>query len=140
MVGKPCPIVRKAFPLAAEAFPIVRKAFPLTGEATCIRQVNQSLRGWIEFFQIVTEAEEWELHKLDAHVRRRLRAIKLKHWKRRRTIVRRLIGLGVKAPTAWSVVYHRSKSWWALSGALPVNKALSNAWFRSIRLRRPEAR
>src|SRR5215204_3931131 len=26
--------------------------------ATCIRQVNQSLRGWIEFFQIVTEAEE----------------------------------------------------------------------------------
>ncbi len=98
--------------------------------AACVRQVNQSLRGWVEFFQIVTAAEEWTLHTLDAHIRRRLRAIKLKHWKRRRTIARRLIRLGIKAYTAWNLVYRRGKSWWALSGALPVNKALSNAWFR----------
>jgi len=98
--------------------------------AACVRQINQSLRGWIEFFQIVTKAEEWELHKLDAHVRRRLRAIKLKHWRNRRTIARRLIRLGIKAYTAWNLVYRRGKSWWALSGALPVHKALSNAWFR----------
>jgi len=98
--------------------------------AACVRQVNQSLRGWIEFFQIVTEAEERELHKLDAHIRRRLRAIKLKHWRNRRTIARRLIRLGIKTYTAWNLVYRRGKSWWALSSALPVHKALSNAWFR----------
>jgi hypothetical protein len=98
--------------------------------AACVRQVNEFLRGWIEFFHIVTEAEQWELHKLDAHLRRRLRAIKLKHWRSRRTIARRLIRLGIKAYTAWNLVYRRGKSWWALSGALPVNKALTNAWFR----------
>ena len=37
-----------------------------------------------------------ELRKIDAHIRRRLRAILLRHWKRRRTIVRNLIALGVK--------------------------------------------
>ncbi|HSK48424.1 MAG TPA: group II intron reverse transcriptase/maturase, partial [Coriobacteriia bacterium] len=98
--------------------------------AACVRQVNQALRGWIEFFKVVTDAEEWTLHTLDAHVRRRLRAIKLKHWRSRRTIARRLIRLGIKAYTAYNLVYRRGKSWWALSGALPVNKALSNAWFR----------
>ena len=77
----------------------------------------------------MTEAEEWTLHTLDAHIRRRLRAIKLKHWRKRRTIARRLIRLGIKAYTAWNLVYRRGKSWWALSSAFPVNKALSNTWF-----------
>ena len=35
------------------------------------------------------------MRKLDAHIRRRLRAIILRHWKRRRTIAKRLIALGV---------------------------------------------
>jgi group II intron reverse transcriptase/maturase len=100
----------------------------------CIRQVNSYLRGWIEFFQIVTEAEERTLHNLDAHIRRRLRAIVLAHWRSRRTIVRRLIRLGVRASTAGTVVYRKNKSRWALSGALPVNQALSNAYFRQREL------
>ena len=37
------------------------------------------------------------LRGLDAHIRRRLRAIVLHHWKRRPTIVRNLIALGVNA-------------------------------------------
>ena len=36
------------------------------------------------------------MRKIDAHIRRRLRAIMLRHWKRKRTIARRLIKLGVK--------------------------------------------
>ena len=36
------------------------------------------------------------LRALDAHIRRRLRAIMLRHWKRKRTIARRLIKLGGK--------------------------------------------
>lgn len=58
----------------------------------------------------------------------------LKHWKRRRTIVRRLTRLGAKASTAGAIVYRQNKSWWALSLTRPVNKALSAAYFRDRHL------
>ena len=40
------------------------------------------------------------MRKIDAHIRRRLRAIMLRHWKRKRTIARNLITLGVNPRTA----------------------------------------
>ena len=95
----------------------------------CIRRVNQYLRGWFGFFKICTPAEERLLTRLDAHLRRRLRAIVLKQWRRKRTIARRLIRLGIKPRTAWRAVYDGSKSWWALSGSPAVNRALRNAYF-----------
>jgi group II intron reverse transcriptase/maturase len=100
--------------------------------AACTRQLNVYLRGWLGFFQVITE--EHTLRDLDAHIRRRLRAIVLKHWKRRRTIVRRLTRLGAKTSTAGVVVYRQNKSWWALSLTRPVNKALSTAYFRDRHL------
>ena len=96
--------------------------------ADCIRWLNAYLVGWLGFFQVLTE--ESVLRDLDGHIRRRLRAIVLKQWKRRRTIVRRLTRLGAKSSTAKTVVYCRGKSWWGLSVTRPVNKALSNAYFR----------
>jgi hypothetical protein len=41
----------------------------------CIRQLNGDLLGWIGFFGICTAGEERTLSNLDAHIRRRLRAI-----------------------------------------------------------------
>ena len=96
--------------------------------ADCIRWLNAYLVGWLGFFQVITE--EYLLRNLDGYIRRRLRAIVLKQWKRRRTIVRRLTRLGAKSSTAGTVVYRQNKSWWALSLTRPVNKALSNAYFR----------
>jgi RNA-directed DNA polymerase len=102
--------------------------------AACIRRLNAYLRGWLGFFQVIAEAEERTLHGLDAHIRRRLRAIVLKHWKRRRTIVWRLTRLGAKASTTRVIVYQQNKSWWALSLTRPANKALSAAYFRDRHL------
>ena len=96
--------------------------------ADCIRWLNAYLVGWLGFFQVITD--ESSLRSLDGHIRRRLRAIVLKQWKRRRTIVRRLARLGAKASAVGTVVYRQNKSWWALSRTYPVNKALSNAYFR----------
>ncbi|MCA1701236.1 MAG: hypothetical protein LC790_21000 [Actinobacteria bacterium] len=64
---------------------------------------------------------------IDAHIRRRLRAILLHHWKRQRTIVRRLVALGVKPQSASRAVYAGKKSTWAPSHAPAV--ALRNAYF-----------
>jgi RNA-directed DNA polymerase len=97
----------------------------------CIRELNVYLLGWIGFFWICT-GEQRTLHGLDAHIRRRLRALVLRHWKRRRTIVRRLIRLGVKPITAWKSIYRGHRSWWALSHSPavdPVDRGLRNAYF-----------
>jgi hypothetical protein len=69
------------------------------------------------------------MRKLDAHIRRRLRAIILRHWKRKRTIARRLTKLGVKRLRAWQQVYAGRKSWWALSHTHAIDQGLRNAYF-----------
>ena len=95
----------------------------------CIARINAWVRGWHGFFGIASASEMQMMRKLDAHIRRRLRAIILRHWKRKRTIVRHLIKLGVKWQSAWRQVYEGRKSWWALSHTPVVDYGLCNAYF-----------
>lgn len=98
--------------------------------SACIRQTNVYFTGWINFFGICTGLEtEKMLMRLDAHTRRRMRAIQLKHWKRKRTRARKLIHLGVHYKTAWRCVYNGRKSIWALSHSSAVDRGLRNAYF-----------
>ena len=97
--------------------------------AACIIAINAVLEGWIGFFGICTRRVERVLRGLDAHIRRRLRAIILGHWKGRRTIVRNLIHRGVRTKTAWRTVYGARKGDWALSHTPAVDRALDNAFF-----------
>lgn len=95
----------------------------------CIAQINAWLRGWHGFFGIAAATEMQVMRKIDAHLRRRLRAIILRHWKRRRTIARKLIALGVKRQSAWHQIYQGRKSWWALSHTPAVDHGLRNRFF-----------
>jgi hypothetical protein len=72
-----------------------------------ISRANDYLRGWIGFFGICSATTEVvrTLRYTDAHLRRRLRAILLRQWKRKRYIARRLIRMGARPDTAWRVVY-----------------------------------
>ena len=92
----------------------------------CIVRLNEYLLGWMGFFCICTGSEERTFGNLDAHIRRRLRAIQLKHWKRKRTIARRLTQMGIKHATAWRTVYAGRKYLWALSHTPAVDRALRN--------------
>jgi len=95
-----------------------------------IRELNVYLTGWIGFFRIVTgEKARRVLHNLDAHIRRRLRALLLRHWKRRLSIVRRLIKLGISSKTAYKTVYQGRRSTWDLSHRSAMHRALPNAFF-----------
>ncbi len=110
----------------------VRELTPRTWGGTlesCIARVNAWLRGWHAFFGIASTEEQQEMRRLDAHIRRRLRAILLHHWKRQRTIARRLTALGVNPHAARRAVYAGKKSTWALSHAPAVDNALRNAYF-----------
>jgi len=95
----------------------------------CLFRLRQYVAGWIGFFWICTQAEASTFAKLDAHIRRRLRAMLLRHWKRRRFIVRQLIRRGTRATTAWRSVYRLRRGWWALSHLPVVEQALPNAFF-----------
>ncbi|MDI6773469.1 MAG: group II intron reverse transcriptase/maturase [bacterium] len=94
-----------------------------------IHGVNAYLGGWLGHFRVCTPGIERVVQNADAHIRRRLRVIVLKHWKRKRTIARRLIRLGVKPRTAWRRVYAGCKSLWALSHDPAVHRGLRNAYF-----------
>ena len=101
---------------------------------TCIAKINAYVGGWIGFFGICTEPIERTLQGLDAHLRRRLRAIWLKQRKRKRSIVRKLIQLGVSRRTAWHQVYAGRKSVWALSHTWAVDQALRNSYWDALGL------
>jgi group II intron reverse transcriptase/maturase len=95
----------------------------------CIRRLNLFLRGWLGYFGICDQKQHAQLERLDAHLRRRLRAIVLKHWKRKRHIITHLIRLGVPARLARIDVYARRRSWWALSAVRAVGRGLTNGFF-----------
>jgi len=95
----------------------------------CIGGINRFLVGWVGFFAICTAGVQPVLGALDAHIRRRLRAIQLAHWKTKRTIARRLIRLGVRPKTAWRHTYAGRQSRWAMSRNSAVHQGLRNAHF-----------
>jgi RNA-directed DNA polymerase len=101
----------------------------------CIQRLNAYLLGWVGFFGICSAVEERTLHNLDAHIRRRLRAIVLRHWKRKRTIARKLIRLGVNPSLAWRRIYQGDRSWWALSRDFAVHRGLGLRYFTERGLR-----
>lgn len=95
----------------------------------CIEKVNSYIKGWVGAFCICTEGVERILRNADAHIRRRLRAIKLRQWKRKRTMVKRLIRLGVRPRTAWRDMYRGRRSLWALSLCSASHRGMRNAYF-----------
>jgi RNA-directed DNA polymerase len=101
---------------------------PLAG---CIGRLNRYLEGWIGFFGICTARAEADFAVLDAHIRRRLRALQLKQWKRRRTTVRKLIGLGGNPRSIRPAIYAGRQRLWALSGNTAVQRVLRNAWWEA---------
>ena len=100
----------------------------------CIERIDSYLGGWIEYFRVCTESSVRTLRALSAHLRRRLRAIILRQWKRKRTIARRLIKLGVRPRTAWRDVYAGRRGLWALSHCPAVDRGLNNAYFAALGL------
>lgn len=97
--------------------------------AACISGVNAYLLGWLGHFGVCTTGAERVLHNADAHIRRRLRAIQLAHWKRKPTVATKLTKLGVSKRAAWRSIYKGRQSLWALSHNSAVQRGLCNAYF-----------
>ena len=97
---------------------------------TAIAEVNAYLKGWAGFFGICTDCVERALKGMDSHVRRRLRAMKLKQRKRKRSILGFLVSLQASKERAGPQIFGGRKSIWKLSHTPAVEGVLNNAYWR----------
>lgn len=97
-----------------------------------LKQICEELRsfllGWRNYFSLSeTKTPEEET---DGWIRRRLRALQLKHWKQGKTIFRELRARGLSSEVA-SRVAGNARSWWRNSGKL-IQIALPNRLFDQL--------
>ena len=80
-------------------------------------------RGWANYFGLAEERSVFE--SLDGWIRRKIRGILWRQWKRPRTRCKRLIALGLKEHTAKAWAYS-SKGPWRMARTYGMHKAVSN--------------
>jgi group II intron reverse transcriptase/maturase len=101
-----------------------------------IQQINQYTMGWIGYYWQANTPSVFE--ELDKWIRRRLRQMIWKRWKRGTTRYRELVKCGV--PRGRAGLGAVGKSPWHMSKSPVVNEALSNAYLRNSGLKSLKAR
>jgi len=91
-----------------------------------IKEVNQTLRGWINYFRLSKWKSLWV--ELDSWIRRKLRCYRLKQRKKSRSIMTFLMQQGVGRREAGQLG-SSGKGWWRLALTPALHRALNNAWF-----------
>jgi group II intron reverse transcriptase/maturase len=91
-----------------------------------IEDLNPLLRGWMGYFQHTQGRRVIE--ELDAWLRRRLRSLLWRQWKRPATRARKLRELGLDAERAWRTASNGRGPWWN-AGSTHLNAALPTAFF-----------
>ena len=93
---------------------------------SCVLRVNRYLNGWIGYFRLCTGTGSFG--NVDAHIRRRLRALLVRQKKRPRHLYRHLLRRGISRGMAWKSAYG-IRGHWKRSASFGLHKAYSNAWF-----------
>ena len=96
-----------------------------------IESLNPLLRGWIHYFQHADG--RLILEDLDGWVRRRLRCLLWRQWKRPASRRKRLIALGLATERAWQSSVNGRGPWWN-AGASHMNQALPASYFTHMGL------
>jgi RNA-directed DNA polymerase len=91
-----------------------------------IERLNPVLRGWMAYFRL-TEVKG-VLEELDGWLRRKLRALLWRQWKRVYTRVRNLMKAGLDKQRAWQSATNGRGPWWN-GGASHMHHAYPNSWF-----------
>jgi RNA-directed DNA polymerase len=92
-----------------------------------IGELNLLIRGWVTYFRLADVRKPFLI--LDRWVRRRLRCLLWRQWKRPRTRIRKLMGMGIDKCDARKAAYNSHGPWWN-SGAVHMKFAADNNYFR----------
>jgi RNA-directed DNA polymerase len=96
-----------------------------------VEELSRTLRGWVAYFRLADVKACFEA--LDGWVRRKLRCILWRQWKRPRTRRRKLRRLGLTEARAAVSAYNGHGPWWN-AGASHMNQAVPTATFRRMGL------
>lgn len=91
-----------------------------------IERLNPVLRGWVAYFRL-TEVKG-VLEELDGWIRRKLRALLWRQWKRVYKRVKNLMRAGIDRQRAWQSATNGHGPWWN-GGASHMNAAYPKSWF-----------
>lgn len=98
---------------------------------TTITELNPVLRGWAAYFKL-TESKR-VLEKMDGWVRRKLRHILWRQWKRPYTRAKNLMKVGLKEERAFRSAFNQRGPCWN-SGASHMNQAFPKSYFDRLGL------
>ena len=91
-----------------------------------IEGLNPILRGWVAYFRL-TEVKG-VLEDLDSWIRRKLRTVLWRQWKRVYARARNLMRAGIERKRAWRSATNGRGPWWN-GGASHMNAAYRKSWF-----------
>jgi len=96
-----------------------------------IEELGMVLRGWAQYFKLSKVRKTFE--ELDQWIRRKLRCILWKQWKRNYTRARNLMNRGLDEVRAWISATNGRGAWWN-AGASHMNAAYTKSDFDRIGL------
>ena len=96
-----------------------------------IAAINRFTVGWTAYFALAETPSVFE--ELDEWLRRRMRQVRWKEWKRPKTRARKLRSLGVPSQKAREWASTR-RGHWRIAGSAPLQRALPNAYWRELGL------
>ena len=86
-------------------------------------RLNSIVRGWMNYFKLA-DAKQL-LQRLDEWIRRRIRMVTWKRWKKIRTRFRNLVKAGLDKGKAWEFANSR-KGYWRVAGSPILSRAIPN--------------
>jgi len=99
--------------------------------AHTIEELNPVLRGWAAYFKLTQT--KGVLEELDGWIRRKLRCIQWRQWKRPYTRANNLMKAGLKEERAFHSAFNQRGPWWN-SGASHMNHAFPKSFFDRLGL------
>jgi RNA-directed DNA polymerase len=90
-----------------------------------IGELTPYLRGWVNYFRLSSVKRAFE--ELDEWLRRKLRCILWRQWKKPRTRAKKLMERGIDKARAFTSAYNGSGPWWN-AGASHMNLAIPVKW------------
>lgn len=135
-VGPKGKIKRAVSPKAKKTFKhrirqLTRRRYGQSLQEIVVR-LRAYLLGWKGYFGLSQTPKVWR--RLDEWLRHRLRAVRLKQWKRGKTQYRELLSLGA-SPSVARRIAANSRRWWRNSGLL-LNSVLTIRYFDDLGLPR----
>lgn len=96
-----------------------------------IKELNTLLRGWVQYFRLAEVKGTFD--ELDGQIRRKMRVLIWRRWKKRQTRAKELMKRGLEKLRAWKSAYNGRGPWWN-AGASHMNEAFPKSFFDRLGL------